>query len=141
LFGIYLLPPESRRQHSLARSQSTKGNRTETKKSHDKTKQKETPPMPPFPTPLHPDGEPAWFTPLHNSYLERLLHLSPGAVLELYQSHLVQAAQRMLGKYGDITPRAYEHVVVGIARTPTRGERARPGYGPGNLEDLREGML
>jgi hypothetical protein len=97
--------------------------------------------MPPFPAPLRPDGEPAWFTPLHNSYLERLLLLPPGAVLELYQTHLVQAAQRLLGELGDLTPRPYEHVVVGIARTPIRGERARPGYGPGNLEDLREGML
>jgi hypothetical protein len=48
----------------------------------------------------------------------------------------VQAAQRVLGEHGDIALLAYERV-VSPARVPTRGERARRGYGPGNMEGLR----
>ena len=94
------------------------------------------------PTPRRPDGQPAWFTPLHNAYLERLLHFPSGAVLELYQTHLVQAAQRVLGENGDVPPPPYEQVMVrGSASAsetpPPRALHARPGHGPGNLEGLR----
>jgi hypothetical protein len=100
--------------------------------------------MPPRanPTPRRPDGQPAWFTTQHNAYLERLLHFPPGAVLDLYQTHLVLAAQRVLGENGDVQPPAYEQIAR-AGRSPSSSEtpppraiHARPGHGRGNLEGL-----
>jgi hypothetical protein len=100
--------------------------------------------MPPRanPTPRRPDGQPAWFTAQHNAYLERLLHFPPGAVLDLYQTHLVLAAQRVLGENGDVQPPAYEQIAR-AGRSPSSSEtpppraiHARPGHGRGNLEGL-----
>lgn len=58
--------------------------------------------------PRLPSGLPAWFTYPHNTYLERLHNLPPGAVLHLYQTHLVEAAQRMLDENSDVHPLADE---------------------------------
>lgn len=56
-------------------------------------------------TPRLPTGEPAWFTPDHNAYMERLLYLPPGSILRLYQTHLVPAAQRVVRDHrGDVIP-------------------------------------
>ncbi|GAB7330256.1 hypothetical protein MBLNU13_g01906t1 [Cladosporium sp. NU13] len=100
----------------------------------------------PGPTPRRPDGQPAWFTPEHNAFVERLLHFPPGAVLDMYQKWLVPAAQRILGENRDVPPPAYEEAVLGAfggitnasvnSETPRRAVHARPGHGPGNLEGL-----
>jgi len=107
----------------------------------------------PGPTPRRPDGQPAWFTPEHNAFVERLLHYPPGAVLDMYQKFLVPAAQRILGENRDVPPPAYDEAVLnafggradggiedgGIEngeRPPRRALHARPGHGAGNLEGL-----
>ena len=68
--------------------------------------------MPPRagPIPRRPDGQPAWFTEEHNAFLERLLHYPPGAVLDLWQTYLVPAAQLVLRDYAVKPPPAYEQL-------------------------------
>lgn len=42
--------------------------------------------------PRRPDGKPTWFTYEHDAWIEILLEYPPGAVLEIYQTHLAQTA-------------------------------------------------
>ena len=138
---------KSRRQPSCPRVSSLeKGEKKDLQREKLHCTISHHPTMPnPGPTPRRPDGQPAWFTPEHNAFLERLLHFPPGAVLDMYQKYLVPAAQRILGENRDVPPPAYEEAVVGpgaVRSTPSSSEtlrralHARPGHGPGNLEGL-----
>lgn len=92
--------------------------------------------------PRRPDGEVAWFTYEHNAHLERLLGFPPGAVLQLYQTHLAAAAQRILGENGDVSPPPYEGsaedaaVRLAVLEVGREGERERQRRG--NREGERE---
>ena len=108
----------------------------------------------PGPTPRRPDGQPAWFTPEHNAFVERLLNYPPGAVLDMYQKFLVPAAQHILGQNRDVPPPAYDEAVLNAfggnadgriadgETPPRRALHARPGHGTGNFEGLsRRGAM
>jgi hypothetical protein len=64
-------------------------------------------------------------------------------VLDVYQTHLAKAAQRVLAEHGDAEPPAYEQIARGgsgsspsSSETPPQAIHARPGHGPGDLEGL-----
>lgn len=88
--------------------------------------------------PRRPDGEPAWFTYEHNAYLERLLEYHPGGVLQMYQTHLADAAQHVLAEHSDVSPPAYEFCdrqrpllvrVLAVPRRRTSLQGGQTGHG------------
>lgn len=91
------------------------------------------------PAPCRADGTIAWFTPLHNAWLERVAGWAPGAVLEIYQRHLVPVAQRLLAEHGDFEPPAYDEdrrQNMSNANGDRRNDRRAWRNGMANMEHL-----